>query len=221
MKKCHVYADIYKLLAIRQIVRSFLILVLFFSLIDVNGQNCNTIDRLNFIGYPDSLPEVTNCRGEMGLKQGVWINNSNHNNTYSYGRYNDGNKVGVWIYRLNDEKLGEHLTPIIRIDTFSMQKDSIIVNSVTSRNFSSLNWDHTRSIFNKDSSYLQVTHNLANSHYVFKIECNSNLNIDKQCRVEYREFVLNYFPIDHLDIEIERLNLFYYERRIKEIDEMK
>ena len=81
MKKCHVYADIYKLLAIRQIVRSFLILVLFFSLIDVNGQNCNTIDRLNFIGYPDSLPEVTNCRGEMGLKQGVWINNSNHNNT--------------------------------------------------------------------------------------------------------------------------------------------
>src|SRR5690554_6399803 len=127
-------------------------LLSFLIFISAKSQNCETVVKSDFLGYPDSLPKIVNCIDKNKLKQGYWINSDNltKNNTYSYGEYFDGDKIGVWIYRINEENYGEHLTPILRVDTFIRFKDSVIVKSISNQNFSSLNWNYTKSVYDKD-----------------------------------------------------------------------
>lgn len=195
-----------------------LILIFSISLFQVHGQNCETFEKVLFHALPDEFPDTINCVDSIGEKQGWWLNykvkyneadrpdeleKGDYVERYSFGRYNDNRKVGIWKSVEN-----VHQVYVSRVDSFFYGNDSTIHIS----NYMDGGRNETKTYFNADSSIIRYTHFLQDMIDSILIECDRELPTEKQCHMTFGEKE-KFFPFERFGVEVERVSMNNFEMK--------
>ena len=160
----------------------------------VFSQNCESYNRKLFNSIPDNFPDSINCKDAYGKKQDWWIyytlrfnpidkpnelEKGDYVQSYIYGKYRDGKKIGDWRTIENVHQIYER-----RIDNYYYSKDTLLIKS----GFWERGWNESMIYYNADSSIIKYTINYDKGLKDISIECDKNKEPNStNCIMTYRK----------------------------------